>query len=239
MKTALIKRLDELERVIKEKKDTALFISGKNTRVRVDMGSRRGMEVTFSSVREMRLWIEKQIDNHAGGVIDYRVDNVCDLFADPGAVRESLGSILERPVIIRDYEARLVNGMIIYLEKSGAESHPQAFSLERFPAGIRLAKLKPGAPANLALWCIAGLIARIFNNLAFFERWEGDNLTGDDTLMLLCLLELFAWEYQGDPGGFLPAFADIFLQETGITMLQEHPEGRKSFIMRETNKTSL
>lgn len=238
MRTDFLKRLDDLERVIKEKRKTALFITGKNNQVRVDVGTRRGVDLTFSTVYETRSWIEKQIDYHAGGVIDYRVDHICDLFADSRAALESLRSILEKPVIILGYEPRLVNGVVVYQEKSGPESHPQAFSVDRFPAGIQLSKIKPGVPANLLTWCIAGVITRVFDNPAFFERWEKNTLTSEDTLMLLSLLELFARDYPGEAGGFLADFADIFLQETGINMLQGHAEGRRAFFTRESSNSS-
>jgi hypothetical protein len=219
MKTDLNKRLLELEKRIKSSDGSAIWINGKNATVRVDINHRRGKEVTFPTVYEARTWIEKQINSHpAGGIINYHVDNLADLFEDAQYLRTTLKSIIPDKITVPDLEPRLVNGQITWKEKTGAANHPVVYDAsDYFPGTLAMSGVTNGMTADICLWCLAKLIEEYFGTSQFKDRWVSEQTTEVDNQMYLACATVFSWHKPETEERIRDEFDRLFFQVTKLT----------------------
>lgn len=221
MKQDFEKRLAKLERQIKASGDSAVWIDARNNVVRVDINGRRGQETTFPTVYDARIWLEGIIDAHAGGIINYIVDNIADLHEDAEELRGVLRDIIPGQIVVPDAPPRLA---------AGFSSHPKTFDAENnFGAVLAMRKMEPGTPADLRLWCLANLLWQYCSGAQFKERWQSGELSEDDNRMLMALLVVYAWTRSEDPGETCGGFMRLFYQVTGLPPPPPPPAGVEPF----------
>lgn len=214
------KRIAELESQIIKAANSPVWIDGKNATVRADIGKKRGEEVTFPSVFEAGKWLERQINIHFGGVINYSVDNICDLYEDAGELRAHLKLIIPDKIVVPDLAPRLKEGEIVWEEKSGPENHPVIFDADtHFPATLGLSKIEPEKAADLPLWALASLIDRYFSTGAFRDRYLRSAFTQDDNKMFYALLLVYSWHKPGTAEELNADFFRLFLKVTELPAL--------------------
>lgn len=204
----LKKRLEELEAQIKNAGEAPIWVDGKNSTVRVDVNRRRGGPVTFLTPSQAIAWIEKQIGAHAGGVINYHIDHICDLWENGDQLKDIIRGFIPEPVIIPRSSGRVIGGQV----------QPLVFDPDNLPATIGLAKIDAGIPANLRLWCLVGLIEQFFTDRAFSERWQSGQLTEKDNQMILACAVIYSWD-EGelkDIGGFSRLFFQVTRLEPAL-----------------------
>jgi hypothetical protein len=218
MKTDLDKRLVELEKKIKSIGDSPIWVDGINATVRVDINHRRGKEVTFPTVYEARLWIEKMINTHtAGGILNYQVDNLADLFEDSEDLRTTLKVIIPDKIVVPDLEPRLVNGQITWQEKTGGANHPVVYDADNnFPGILAMLGITNGMTADICLWCFANLVKVYFGSLRFKERWDANQLSEADTQMFAACATVFNWDKSDPEEQVHREFAQLFFQVTKL-----------------------
>ena len=202
----LKKRLEELETQIKNAGEMPVWIDGKNSTVRVDVNRRRGEPVTFHSPIEAIAWIEKQIGAHAGGVIAYHVDNICDLHENGGELREVIRGLIPGQVVIPQAGGQVIGGQV----------KPLTFDADNLPVTIGMGRIDAGAPADMRLWCLAGFMDRVFGTRAFEDHWKSGDLTGDENQLFLACLAIYSWQYKGEKQAAENDFARLFFQVTGL-----------------------
>jgi hypothetical protein len=207
MKMALIKRLDELEKIIKHNKDLPIWVNGNNNIVRVNIGHKRGKDITFPTAYDARLWIEKQINVHPGGIINYCVDNLTDLAEDAPTLRGVIRDILAEKIVVPQ-----TTGLVI-----GGKIQPLIFDADDNFPGILFCGAEPGRPADLTLWCLASLIKQYFSFWQFKDRWKADQLSEDDKRMFLACFAVFAWNRPGETVWLKAEFLQFFLQATKLS----------------------
>lgn len=211
MNKMLSKRLDELEKTIKRSAGSPLWITGENATIRVDINHKRGKPITFPSVYEARVWLEKQIDAHAGGIIDYAVDNICDLYEDAPILRGVVKDILPEPIVVPQRSGWVIGGQV----------QPNVFDADNNFSGIlALRGIKPGMKADLRLWCLADLIERYFGNYQFRDRWQPQQFTDEDDRMMLATIAVYAWHNPGTKDEILEGWARLFYQVTDLQPLE-------------------
>jgi hypothetical protein len=208
----LNKRLDELEKIIRTAGDSPIWIDGKNNVIRVDVNHKRGKPIEFPSTYEARIWLEKQINKHSGGIINYGVDNLADLHEDAETLRALIRDILPAPIVVPDLQPRLRNGQIVYEDKPAYCNHSQTYSADQLPGTLALGGMPAGAPADLRVWCLASLITEYFSPLQFKERYKTQTFTEDDELMCRVCLVLYAWKREGKAPEILTDFYSLFHQ---------------------------
>lgn len=210
------KRLDELEKTIKTRADSPFWIDGMNTRVRVDVGGRRGKEVTFPTVYAARQWIEQQIDKYPGGILSYTVDNLADLFEDARELRELLKNFIPEPIIAQRKTGRMIAGVPV----------PQVFNADdQFPGTLAMWKVSAGMPVNLPLWCLVSLIEEYFSDSTFIERWKTSNFEVADSQMTLAAVLIFSRIRPDlDEMQLFAEFARLFFQVTELPALESMDE---------------
>jgi hypothetical protein len=201
------KRLEKLEAEIKQSADIPVWIDGSNATIRVDVNHRRGQPVTFPSVYEARVWIEKQINSHAGGRISYTVDSIADLHENAEGLRQVLKAILPGQIVVEQKT-----------RSSGGVFEPDVYSVDDLDATLALVGVSAGAPADIRLWCLASLMRRYFWNKETRERWNSDKLTQDDERMFFALLAVFSWKRPGSEEEIKADFARLFVQVTELTV---------------------
>lgn len=209
----LEERLAALEAQIKKNSDSPVWVDGKNNVIRVDINRRRGEPVTFPSSADAIAWIEKQIDTHAGGVITYQADNICDLHKNGAELRDVIRGIIPDEIIISRTSGPAIGGQI----------QPMTFDADRLPVSIVLNIIPAGQPADLRLWSLANLITRIFENRNFRGRWQTGQTTENDNQLLLACLAIFSW---GKPEGLqdiMSDFARLFYQVTELKPAAQCP----------------
>ena len=201
------KRLEELEKTIKLSAESALWISGDNATARIGISHKRGKEITFPSVHDCAAWIEKQINSHAGGILDYAVDNICDLYEDADELRGVVKDILPDPIFVHRSTGQVVNGLV----------QPTVFDADNNFSGIlALRRINPGMTADLRLWCLANLIERYFDDYRFGERWKTKQFTDDDNRMMLATMAVYAWQKPEPKDEILAGWAQLFYQVTNL-----------------------
>ena len=213
MKADHLRRLEQLEKKIKAAKDTPIWVDGYGTRIRVDIGGKRGEEVDFPSVCEMRTWLEPKINSHPGGVIGYHVDNVADLCEDAEGLRLAIKQLLPGQIVVPDLTPRLEHGEITYVEKTGAINHPLTLTADYLPGTLAIRGIIPGAKANLLIWCLASLIERYFDSRAVTMRRKADQPSADDVTMFHVLFLVYAWGKKNEqPGELFGQFCELVSQ---------------------------
>jgi hypothetical protein len=217
------KRLDELEKVIKSQDDSPIWIDGKNNIIRMDVNSRRGEEITFPTTFAAARWLEKRIDDHPAAVGSYMVDNICDLYEDSEELKDTIRKIIPDPIVVPDLAPHLVDGRIVYQEKSGPCNHPTVFSADELPTCL-FAHLKTTQPADINLWCLAILIKRYFGTPEFRERYQNGVLSDDDINLNFVFYIIYGWDKE-EPS--LNDFAQLFRQLVRLPDKQSEKESCK------------
>lgn len=202
------KRLDELEKTIKNRADSPFWIEGKNATARVDVGRRRGKEITFPTIYDARCWIETQINKYPGGIVSYTVDNLADLFEDARDLREKLKSFIPEPIVVQQKTGRVIGGVVV----------PQVFNADdQFPGTLAMVKVMAGMPVSLPLWGLVNLIERYFCDPAFIERWKTSSFDVADSQMTLAAVLIFSRIYPDlDDIHLFAEFARCFFQVTEL-----------------------
>lgn len=215
----LEKRLAQLESLIKASGEQPVWIDGKNNNtVRVDVGGRRGESVEFPTTLEAVRWIEKQIDSHAGGIVNFAIDHVADACEESDSLRSLITELLPGPIVISDLAPAMVDRELVWVEKIGPSNHPITLSAEYLPGTLCLAKAPDGETANLRLWLLANLIKTYFGSRHFEQHWKAGSLTDDDRRMFSVCFEVFAWQESGHPMDLLQDFHGLFYQVTGLEL---------------------
>jgi hypothetical protein len=213
-------RLDLLEKAIKSNADSSIWIDGHNATIRVDVNSRRGQEVVFPTVYEARIWLEKQINTHAGGVISYSVDNICDLFEDAQAMRAAIKGIIPGTIKVPDLGPKLIDGQIVWQEKTGSENHPSFLSADELPGDLAICTMVPAELADLGLWCLANLMSGYFGNRQFHERFASGVFTPEDGQMFAALFMVYRRARPGNPEEQMRGYVRLIHQAGKLPALE-------------------
>jgi hypothetical protein len=212
----LAKRLAALEKVIKSSAESPIWIDGKNNVIRVDVGHKRGEPIEFPTVYDARIWLEKQIDAHAGGLMGYGVDNVADLCEHAPALKAALKEIIPNGIFVPDMQTHLEKGEFVFRDKEGPANHPVTYDADNnLPGDLAFVGI-PGGAADLRLWCLASLITHYTWRLEFRERWEKFELTSNDFRMYLAMLVIYVWDRPGSKEQLNSEFYRLFHQVTKL-----------------------
>ena len=209
----LNRRIEALERIIKTAGEAALWIDGLNNVIRVDIARRRGQPVTFQNPYEARCWLEKMIGQHAGGFINYSVDNVCDLAEDAEGLKAAVREIIPGKIVIPQTSGRQIGGQV----------QPLVFDADQLPGTLAMRNIPAGMPADLRLWCLGSLLKEYFGNRVFCERWKAGELSGEDNQMFTALFIVFSWEKEGEPLDFMSEFVSLLYQVADLPPLEVEP----------------
>ena len=197
------KHLAELERHVRFMTGGDVWIEGENETVRIDTRGKRGNTINFPTCYEARVWIEKQINSHAGGLISYSISHVADLNANSAALRAALLQILPGQIVVPQTTGRAVAGVI----------EPLVFdATDHFGGDLAMGRIPTSGPADVRLWCLAELIARYFGGLQFKARHLAGQHTDDDQTMYAALLAVFAWQRPDTPAQIESDFSQLVTQ---------------------------
>jgi hypothetical protein len=197
MKQTNKSRLEELEKIIRERPAPGAYFKMENRRVVVWINRKCVENKIYPTVFEAGQHVESLVNTQDNLFGEIWVNNIIDLCPNSEILKATINEILDNKIIESDETLR-----------------DWSKSDERFRIWDSANKLKElgGEPFNIALSGLRRVIGVNFNNVGFYMRFKNDEITDEDNQTFAALSMVYCIIRPGDPEKQFLDFAQLFTQ---------------------------